>query len=574
MIRAAVLALALLLVRSVARAETLDAGPSNYRTVVQQLGPGDTMQLAPGDYTDGFPLSGLFGTENAWITIRGPESGPPARILGRACCNTVEIESATYLAIENLTIDGQDIDGIFAISATGSPCHHIRIENCMIVGHGFHQATVAISTKVTTWNWVIRRNTIVAAGTGMYLGNSDGTLPFIGGLIEYNLFLDSKGYNTEIKHQFSRDPSIPGIPTTPQKTIIRHNVFLKGELPNESGPRPNLLLGAFPATGLGSEDSYEVYGNLFYHNHRESLFQAEGRVSLHDNVFVDCTGTAIYLMDHNDKLRRAYIYNNTFYDVDEAVHFADPAREDHLVAGNLMFARTGINGQVTNVVDNLLYPVADASLYVANPSITLGEMDFYPLPGMCQGNPLDLSKFTEEADYDRDFNGDSKGAFLFRGAYAGEGTNPGWQLDAAVKGEVPEASGDGTPPSGTIVVAGGAAMTTSMVVDLALSATDAESGMGAGAQMRFSNDGVTWSPPEPYAAIRQGWNLASYGGTSATGTKTVYALFRDPAGNWSSAVSDAIDYEGSGSGGGSGGGAAGPFLLLLAGVLLLASRGR
>ena len=32
---------------------------------------------------------------------------------------------------------------------------------------------------------------------------------------------------------------------------------------------------------------YEVYGNYFLHNHREALLQAAGRVTVHDNVFVD-----------------------------------------------------------------------------------------------------------------------------------------------------------------------------------------------------------------------------------------------------------------------------------------------
>jgi len=108
-------------------------------------------------------------------------------------------------------------------------------------------------------------------------------------------------------------------------------------------------------------------------------------------------------------------------------------------------------------------------------------------------------------------------------------------------------SGDTTPPTGTIVVAGGAAMTANLIVDLTLTAVDTGSGMGAGAQMRFSNDGVTWSPPEAFATTRTSWNLSSFGGTTATGNKTVYAMFRDVAGNWSAAVSDSIDYQGGGA---------------------------
>jgi hypothetical protein len=50
-----------------------------------------------------------------------------------------------------------------------------------------------------------------------------------------------------------------------------------------------------------------------------------------------------------------------------------------------------------------------------------------------KGSPLDLSPFAGELDFDRDFNGTSKGADYFRGAYAGEGANPGWRLRAQLK---------------------------------------------------------------------------------------------------------------------------------------------
>jgi hypothetical protein len=87
----------------------------------------------------------------------------------------------------------------------------------------------------------------------------------------------------------------------------------------------------------------------------------------------------------------------------------------------------------------------------------LGEMDFYPLPDRCQGSSLDLSAFSDDTEHDRDFNSASKGGFTFRGAYAGEGTNPGWQIDAGNKGtpaivppdeapdEAPDATADAPP---------------------------------------------------------------------------------------------------------------------------------
>ncbi|HEY5541121.1 MAG TPA: hypothetical protein VIL41_06690, partial [Coriobacteriia bacterium] len=54
-------------------------------------------------------------------------------------------------------------------------------------------------------------------------------------------------------------------------------------------------------------------------------------------------------------------------------------------------------------------------------------------------------------------------------------------------------------------------------------------------QMRFSNDGSTWSSWQAYSTTAS-WTL-----TSGDGTKTVYAQFKDNAGNASSAtISDTI----------------------------------
>jgi hypothetical protein len=54
---------------------------------------------------------------------------------------------------------------------------------------------------------------------------------------------------------------------------------------------------------------------------------------------------------------------------------------------------------------------------------------------------------------------------------------------------------------------------------------DDESGMGPGAQMRFSNDGASWSTL-PYADTAS-WTLAA-----ASGVRTVYAQYADVDGNW------------------------------------------
>ncbi len=534
-----------LVAASVAEAADIFATPADYKTKLPTLQAGDTLHLAAGDYPDGMTISGLNGTAASWITITGPASGAPAVFLGdlTQSRNAIEIWGSSYVALKNLRVDGQDvpfIDGIKAPGGSGNITHDILIEACTIVRHGGHQQTVGISTKCPTWNWTIRRNTILGAGTGIYLGNSTGSDSFVGGLIEYNLIDDPEGYCMQIKHQPSRT-MVAGMPSIPLTTIIRHNVFLKGDRPSGDGNRPNLLVGGFPVVGTGSTDLYEIYGNLFFHNPRESLLQAEGRISIHDNVFVDVAGSAMRLQNHNMTLRLAHVYNNTVYSAGTAISFGVLPSEGHAVVGNLLFATTGIAGPVVNVSGNLVDTVGAAGTYVASPSLTLGSMDFFPKTGQCQGPGLDMSAFTAQTAYALDFNGTSKGGATFRGAYAGEGANPGWRLQRAIKDTAaapPPPPGDTTPPTGSIAIAGGALVTTEFVVELALSASDAgagASGMGSGAQMRFSNDGVTWSAAVAYATTLPGWDLSQFGGGSLPGLRTIRARFKDAAGNWSSA---------------------------------------
>jgi MYXO-CTERM domain-containing protein len=416
-------------------AADIRADPSNYRDLLPTLMPGDTLHLAAGTYSDTLPISNLNGSAQAFITITGPESGEPAIIVAdpEPCCNTVEIANSSYIVVRKLTIDGNNVDGAFGISAKDGVVHDIRIEDNLLINHATGQQNVGISTKVPTWGWVIRRNRIEAVGTGLYLGNSDGSQPFVAGLIEYNVVKDPIGYCMEIKWQSAR-PDVEGMPTDPQSTIIRHNVFIKNDGPSPDGNRPNVLVGGFPDDGIGSEDRYEIYGNFFFHNPREALLQASGRVSIHDNVFVDSAYPAIQLVDHDLPLRQAFVYNNTIYATDVGVSFGSAAPDGDAVFGNLIFAASAVSGTVADERDNLSAPVAEAGSYVTAPSTTLGSMDFYPLVGgACQGSALDTSKVTADVDYALDFNGTDKAAFAFRGAYAGEGDNPGWQLGDGIK---------------------------------------------------------------------------------------------------------------------------------------------
>jgi hypothetical protein len=90
---------------------------------------------------------------------------------------------------------------------------------------------------------------------------------------------------------------------------------------------------------------------------------------------------------------------------------------------------------------------------------------------------------------------------------------------------------DNEPPTGSVVVNSGADTTNSVSVVLTLSCVDSVSGC---AEMQFSSDNTNWTTPEAYATTKA-WVLLS-----GDGTKTVFARFKDNAGNWSTTVGDSI----------------------------------
>ncbi|MEA2464866.1 MAG: hypothetical protein QOJ98_2613, partial [Acidobacteriota bacterium] len=435
------------LVASVAKAQTLDqtlsgcngaaplrtiqATPTDYRTKLANLIAGDRLLLAAGTYTQGLPISNKNGQPGQCIVIEGPASGSPALFTGSDSWNVISLSDSSYIAVRNLTLDGLDKAGdAVKAEATAVSVHHILIEGLKISNFNPNYLRVGISTKCPAWNWVIRRNTISATGTGMYLGNSDGTREFVNGLIEYNLVYDTMDYNIQVKHQIGRSTSI-GVPSS-GTTIIRHNVFSK----ETGGTGPNLLVGHWPLSGPGSTDIYQIYGNLLYENSspNESLFQGEGNIAFHDNLLVNRSYEGIRIQPHNSVPRRIEIFNNTVIAAGNGIRIsgADTAYTQR-VTGNAVFAGTPLTGgQQTN---NVTGTYAQASTYLNNPMAALGAgLDLYPKTGQLQGAAIDYTPFTGHLEYDRDFNSRPRVA-TYRGAYSGDGVNPGWTPALTIKPE-------------------------------------------------------------------------------------------------------------------------------------------
>lgn len=451
-----------------ARAADINADPSNYTTALSTLKPGDTLHLAAGKYapmgSTPLPLSNLNGTASQWITVTGPPADPPTAVFQASpdgCCNVVEITNSSYLAIEDLYIDGMHVAGSFGISAKGGTSnvvHDVRVEGCTLVDmdndgdpSDLGQQDDGISTKVPTWGWIIRHNKILGAGTGMYLGNSDGSDPFIDGVIDGNLVDKPTGYCIEIKQQ-NPWPSVAGIPTQPTTTILSNNVFTKADhAMTTSGPRPQVLVDGFPTSGPGAQNHYELYGNLFVHDNEDYLLQATGRVHVHDNVFVDdATYGAIDFTDHDGyTVIDAIAYNDTIYSVGTGIAFSNAPSGIGFAVGNAVFATTAFSGMAATQTNNVTDTVANADKYVNAPSLVLGAMDFYPKTGSpLRGSKMDLSSVSTDVNYDRDFNGTQKD-FTYRGAYSGEGTNPGMGDGGTSSGGSSGGGGSGGSSSGS-----------------------------------------------------------------------------------------------------------------------------
>lgn len=96
---------------------------------------------------------------------------------------------------------------------------------------------------------------------------------------------------------------------------------------------------------------------------------------------------------------------------------------------------------------------------------------------------------------------------------------------------------DAGPFVGNFVINSNVIATTSPLVSLTITASNAASGLDA---MRFKNDGGVFSAWQPFSGSAI-WQLTTSGGSTTKGTRTVIAEIRDVAGNVST-VSDTIYY--------------------------------
>ena len=323
------------------------AAPGEYLGVLRNLLAGETLHLAPGQYTRGLPLHGLIGTAEEPIVIEGPESPERAVFLARPGAHTVSLLDSAHVVVRNLVLDGRGVP-VDAVRAEGHArwAHHVTLERLTIVNHGATQQNSGISTKCPAWGWVVRGNTIVGAGTGMYFGDSDGSDPFFDSLIEGNRIVDPIGYGIQIKHQYGRPDFAPSAGSG--ATIIRRNRIVKSRVaPVAEMARPSLLVGHFPLTGPGAHDRYLIHGNLLFDNPSEALFQGEGNIALYNNLIFNPRGEGVRIQPHNHKPREVAVFSNTIVASALGIEFSggEPGYV-RLFEHNLVFGNPPIRSEV------------------------------------------------------------------------------------------------------------------------------------------------------------------------------------------------------------------------------------
>ena len=326
-----------------AAAADFRAGPDDYRELAKHLQAADRLLLEPGVYRHGLRLHDMSGTPGRPIVIEAAQPDAPPKFIARRGANTISLLNVRHIVIRHLELDGMNLP-VDAVKAEGHSRYadFVTLEGLSIHDYAASQQNVGISTKCSARGWVIRNNRITRVGTGLYLGNSDGSAAFVGGLVEQNHVSDTLGYNAQFKHQLQQPESTQGR----HDTVIRHNVFSK--LTALPGPlaRPNVLLGHFPLSGPGSDDRYLVYGNLFLGNPSEVLFQAEGRIAFYDNLLINAHGDAIHIQPHNDIPRDMVIFSNTIVASGTGIQIRQSERTAfrQRIVANLVAADTPISG--------------------------------------------------------------------------------------------------------------------------------------------------------------------------------------------------------------------------------------
>jgi len=455
-----------------ALATTYYANPGeSITTLINGMSPGDTLILNPGDYYSPVIITSKNGSPGAWFTIRGPDIGTARLIANSGTADMIEIRQCSYLRLENFEIDGNNMmyAGVDGINCKTGPSgtsyvHHLVIDGVEV----HHVAGNGISTKVTAWDIEVRNCYIHDTGyPGLYLGNSDGSMPIMNLTFENNFVERTFSYNIQVKHQNTRFGvalgDTPGLEFESWGWLMKDNVLMRNE-PTD-WDRPNLLIDAGPLTGSGIDDVATICGNVVLGNtspaSAESGFQVSGNLQIYNNVVMGIVASGfsgIKLTSHVGIIPRNFeIYNNTVFLLsaptgasclslysanttpglmrvvasNALIHgsasgtaFVGTLPAGTVVTSNIVRGSYGGLAGFTEIAD----PLGDVFI---NPVETPGLVNLYP----AAGSPL-IGAGDNALAPSNDFNGvlRPQGGVVEVGAYEVIGpSNPGWQIDLEFK---------------------------------------------------------------------------------------------------------------------------------------------
>ena len=314
----------------------------------------------------------------------------------------------------------------------------------------------------------------------------------------------------------------------------------------------NNKAGVWAITGT----NLEIYNNTIVDNSYYGIKNGASDTAIKNNIVVgNYYGVRVSeaIFTHNNVWGNSY--SNYYYEEDDLTGingnisgdplFVDPASEDYSLSSGSPCRNAGTDvgipynesapdigafeyggsGTVEAVTNH-----SEATFEIIGPSGTYqGSGTYWSMSGLPIG--MYSIAFTPiENLYTPEYEAkilESNQTITFDGTYSEDSIPPQEELESFL---------------GPVSINYGEYATANKLADIVLSFDDEVAGLGSGAQMMFSNDGLNWSSPEPYSTLRKDWDLTQFGGDLEQGVKTVYAKVSDAFGNWSALFKDTILY--------------------------------
>lgn len=402
-----------------------------FENVANTLGPGDTLILHGGTYTQTCRrlISGIHGTAANPITIMAaPGEVPVITRPASSIQNNIEFDADSFLVIHGLHFVGGD-SGVRFMSGD-----HITFEDNEVNGTS-NNAIRANDSDVDSFT--IQRNEIhhtglstagPTEGEGMYLGCNNNSCRITNSLILGNHIhhtrSTSSGGNDGIE-----------IKVGSANNIVRDNVVHDTNIA-ESYP-------CFTIYGGGSAPNI-VERNVAW-NCGEGMYIVSDTIVRNNIIFNSGTGLSSYPHAQVAVMKNVVVENNTFFNNSDCILLRWSGMTGGVVANNAAYCSSGnavnvsgIGGAAIKknfVAGGMSGGNVDGTAFVNGGTASAAFVDavnanFWPATGGLLRGAADGGVAVA-----KDFNGTTRNVPSDVGAYESKGlaTNPGWQIIAGLK---------------------------------------------------------------------------------------------------------------------------------------------